>query len=224
MSSGIEVPTHLALAILVAAGVVPSADIPGGVGREVSVRHQSTGTLPDDRWIELLFTHGHDADVALARRIFRTGSGHIYVPVADDRRDLLALKKNPVLVARVMALAARANSDDLEQLLGRSATMSEVFAAHVLGPKGAAELITAAAANPRQPSIEVLPASALRYPQLFFERTRPRSAAGVLEMLSSAFEKAVQTEIGQRRVAAERRTLAKSASSTRQAGGSIARP
>lgn len=202
MSSGVDVPAHLAFAILMAAGVVPGdAPAPAAQSEARAGQHRAAA-LADEQWLDLLQAHGEEAGVTLARRIFRTGSGRAYVPVAEDRQEILALKRNQAVVSKVLALAAKANALELEQRLGRPATMSEIFAAHVLGAKDAADLITAATATPLRASIEVLPAAALQHPGLFFDRTRPRSCAGVMEALSAAFEKAVQIDIGQRRAAA----------------------
>lgn len=223
LSSGVEVPAHLAVAILMAAGVVPGdAPAPAAQSAARAVPHRAA-VLADDQWLELLHAHGETAGVALAKRVFKTGSGRIYVPVAEDRQDILALKRNQAVVSRVMALAAKANAQELEQQLGRPATMSEIFAAHVLGAQGAADLIAAAATEPQRPSIEVLPAAALQYPGLFFDRTRPRSCAGVLEALSNAFEKAVQTDIGAKRAAASKGALPKSSTWATQVSSTVVR-
>lgn len=223
MSSGIDVPAQVAFAILVAAGVMPEAGDGSSPLPAAQIRVQATGGLPDERWLEHLYNHGEAAGVPLARRVFITGSGRLYVPAAEDRQEIAALKQNATVVARVLALAARANAQDLEQQLGRPATMGEMFAAHQLGVTAAAELIAAAAQDPRRPSIEVLPAQALAHPELFFERTRLRSSAGVLEILSAAFERAVQAEIGQRRAAAARGELPKSAKSAAQVSSTVMR-
>ncbi len=224
MSSGIDVPAQVAVAILVAAGVMPeAADAPQSRHPVAQVRPHSTRALSDERWLHHLYHHGDAAAVPLARRIFKTGSGRLYVPAAQDRHEIAVLKQNPAVVARVLALVAKANAQDLEQQLGRPATMSEMFAAHQLGVTAAAELIAAAAQDPRRPSIEVLPAQALAYPELFFERTRPRSSAGVLEILSAAFEKVVQSEIGHRRAVAERGERPRTARSAVQVSSTVIR-
>lgn len=205
MSSAIDVPAQLALAILLATGIVPrgTPSFERSAAQALDRTRASTGFgFTDESWLAMLYAHGEAAgQQALARRIFRTSSGRFYVPVDDDRRAIRALQRNPALAERIVAASAEASAEALKAKLGRTATLSEIYAAHVLGVEPAAGLIASAALAPRRLAIEVLPAAALQHADLFFNDTRPRTTGALLEALSVAFEKSVRAELASRRAA-----------------------
>ena len=125
MSSAVDIPLHLALALLLATG----RPLPDHIDRRVLaprppdvrvVRHPSLG-YDEERWLGAVQRHGRAAGLDdLAGRVFRTSSGRVYAPVDADRRSILALLSEPAVVARVASAAAKADSERLARQLGRA--------------------------------------------------------------------------------------------------------
>ena len=197
MSSVLEVPVQLALAILLAVDPAPAPVEP--VGRDSS-EAGSAWTQPrrldfgysDETWLALVQTHGTAAGLGpLAGRAFRTSSGRIYVPMAEDRQAILELKLDPAIAPLIATEAARANASHLQNVLARPAAPAELFMAHHLGAEATTGLLLTAARDPQWPATEIAPAAALEHPEAFFQDVRPRSVAGVVRVFAAAFERAV---------------------------------
>ena len=193
VSSVLEVPTQLALAILLAVSPAPGEPepaMPGGTHTVTAASRLDLG-YSDATWLRLVQAHGAAAGLDdLARRIFRTSSGRIYVPVDADRQAVLALKQDPAIAPRIATEAARANARQLQRALGRPTTSGELLLAHRLGLQTATDLLVSAAREPQRPASEVAPAAALADPAAFFQDVRPRSSAGVVRIFTSAMERA----------------------------------
>lgn len=138
----------------------------------------------ESTWLEMIARHGAEHGRANEAAAIDTSSGRARVADPQTRQAILALRDDPELSARMAGELARDNAAHLERGLGRAATPSELYAAHVLGPGGAVKLIRAAG--------DGAPNAAAMFPQaaeanrwLFFDRAgAPRSAAGLLERLS----------------------------------------
>ncbi len=55
---------------------------------------------------------------------------------AATRRDILALRTDPEISARMAGEFARENAETLQARLGRAPSAGELYAAHVMGPAG----------------------------------------------------------------------------------------
>jgi len=102
---------------------------------------------------------------------------------AGARREILALRTDPELSARMAAELARENAAMLQTRLGRAPSAGELYAAHVMGPGGAARLIEAAA-NGAQSAAAIFPREAAANRGLFYANGEPRSAQQLLQRLS----------------------------------------
>lgn len=190
MSSVLDIPLHLALALVLANG----ASLPERVDRRVlapqviaaaPVRRPDFG-YDEERWLGAVRRHGRAAGLDdLAGRVFQTGSGRIYAPVEADRKAILALLAEPAVVARVAMAGARADGEHLTVLLARAPTPAELYAAHLLGIEAATVLLQLAD-GPSRPAAETLPQAALAHPALFFRGTRPRTAPEILREIELA--------------------------------------
>ena len=65
----------------------------------------------------------------------RYGAQHNVATDGQSRADLLALRNDPDLSARMAGELARENSKILEKKLGRPATSAELYVAHFMGPQ-----------------------------------------------------------------------------------------
>ena len=138
----------------------------------------------ESTWLDMVRRHGADHGLgAYANQIdVRGGRSHVADPAM--RREILALRFDPELSARMAGELSRENAAFLESRLGRPASAGELYAAHVMGPAGASRLI--AAANDGAPSAAALfPREAAANRHLFYTRDgTARSAAQLLERLN----------------------------------------
>ncbi|MGE0829413.1 MAG: hypothetical protein AB7O04_08695 [Hyphomonadaceae bacterium] len=130
-------------------------------------------------WLEMVRRHG--AQHGLAREAQALNSGRVD---ASTRRDILNLRFDPELSARMAGELWRENARTLEARLGRAPNEGELYAAHVMGPQGAARLINAAQRGEAN-AAALFPREAAANQHLFFDRAgNARSASGLLERLS----------------------------------------
>jgi hypothetical protein len=133
----------------------------------------------DSTWLDMVRRHG--AEHGLGAEAAALSSGHVD---ADARRNILALRNNPEIAARMAGELVRENAATLERTLGREPNAGELYAAHVMGAGGASELIQAAQRG--EPNASALfPREAAANRGLFFASSgEPRSAQGLLDRLS----------------------------------------
>ena len=102
----------------------------------------------------------------------------------SQRQSILDLRFNPDLAAQMAGELTRENANVLQTKLGREATSRELYAAHVLGPDGAARLIHAAAVGQAK-AAALLPRAAAANHNIFYEKDgTARSAGDVLAKLN----------------------------------------
>jgi hypothetical protein len=137
----------------------------------------------ESTWLDMVRRHGVEHGLgAIAQQIELRG-GRSVVTDPAQRRAILDLRFDPEIAARMAGELARENASLLEARLGRAPSAGEIYAAHVLGPAGAARLIEAAASG--SPSAAALfPEAARANRGLFYDRSgAPRSAQGLLDRL-----------------------------------------
>ena len=195
MSSVLEVPIQLALAMALA--LAPDAtrqQLPG----VLAVAAKSPAVVYSDTdWVRAVQAHGAAAGQArLARRIFRTSAGRIYVPVEQDRARILALRADAAVVLRIASEAARSSAKLLAHRLGREPSLSELYMVHTLGVDVAQALLSAASHEPARRAAEIAPEAALAHPALFFQQGKLRTAAQVVTAFDEAFAAAARRAAG----------------------------
>jgi hypothetical protein len=133
----------------------------------------------DSTWLDMVRRHG--ADHGLAREAAALNSGHVD---AETRRNILALRNDPEIAARMAGELVRENADALTRSLGRAPNAGELYAAHVMGAGGAAQLIQAAERGVSD-AASLFPREAAANRALFFTSGgEPRSAQELLDRLS----------------------------------------
>lgn len=116
----------------------------------------------------------------------RYGGKYGLAPAKDaaGRKALLDLRYDPDLAAKMAGELTRENSATLERKLGRAPSSGELYAAHVLGPDGAARLIEA---DPGASAAALFPKAAAANRSLFYDRAgAPVNAATLLAKLDLA--------------------------------------
>jgi hypothetical protein len=133
---------------------------------------------------------------AQADAITRQSDGTYTIPDASQRQAILDLRRDPKISATLAGALTQQNADALGAALGREPTAGDLYAAHVLGAKGAAALISTARAFPERAAALDLPEAAAANRGLFYDRTgRPRSAAELYASLAAAAQGAAATDL-----------------------------
>lgn len=97
----------------------------------------------------------------------RYGAKHGVKTDGLSRSDLLELREDAGLSARMAGELAGENAKILERKLGRPATSAELYAAHFMGPTDAARLVEAARANAGGAAAAIFPRAALANASVF---------------------------------------------------------
>ncbi len=97
----------------------------------------------------------------------RYGAQHQVGTEGLTRDQLLALRTDADLSARMAGELARENAAILGKKLGRQPTSAELYTAHFMGPQDAARLIKAARRNDAGPAADMFPRAALANASVF---------------------------------------------------------
>jgi Transglycosylase SLT domain len=131
----------------------------------------------DSTWLDMVRRHGAEHGLGPQAAALSNGAD------AETRRDILALRRDPELSARMAAELARENANTLQARLGRAPNAGELYAAHVMGSGGAIRLIEAAQ-HGAPSAAAIFPREAAANRGLFYTNGEPRSAQGLLDRLS----------------------------------------
>jgi hypothetical protein len=124
-----------------------------------------------------------------ADAITQNADGRYEVADPATRNSIMQLRSDPSASAMMAGAFTRANSDQLQNAIGRKPTEGELYIAHFLGPDGAGKLIGVAATQPNANAASMFPQAAAANPSIFYDRAgNGRSAADVYANLSGKFE------------------------------------
>lgn len=118
-----------------------------------------------------------------AAQITRTAGGKLSVADPAQREQILNLRFDADLSARLAGELAGENSQYLQSRLGRAANSTDLYTAHFLGPAGAVKLLSAGA---NAKAADLLPAAAKANPHVFFEKGRARSVGQVVASIAES--------------------------------------
>jgi|GEM_PF-2153961 len=130
----------------------------------------------ESTWLDMVRRHGAGHGLGAQATALQSGAN------AETRRDILALRSDPEISARMAGELARENATTLEARLGRSPNAGELYAAHVMGPGGALRLIEAAQQGVSN-AVSLFPREAAANRGLFYANGQPRSAQALLDRL-----------------------------------------
>ncbi len=124
----------------------------------------------ESTWLSMVDRHGakHGLD-NYAALIDRDGQGR---PVAVDeaaRQEILDLRKDPKLAALMAGELAAENKAYLQRHTGREPSQTDLYLAHFLGPRGAADFLNAMSNNAERPAAPDFPAAARSNPSIFYD-------------------------------------------------------
>jgi hypothetical protein len=140
----------------------------------------------DQTWLSMLKTsgakHGYGA---YAAQIVKGGDGRYHVPDPDVRKQVMGLRYNPDANAVMAAEMTAGHAAYLKGRIGRDPTQGELYAAHFLGPDGAADLIQAANRRPQATAAAMFPAAARANHNIFYRHGRALDVAEVMANLKT---------------------------------------
>ncbi len=195
LSSIFDVPAQLMLVLsLAASGAETEVKGPRQVATSANVittavrstqRLQGPYRFGANIWLHAL-KDAPDADglSALSRRIFRTSSGRLYVPVAAERRQILDARFDRAIASRIARAFAERNARLLRPAIGRKVNAADLYIAHLFGPKGAIKLIKLAMEKPGARAVNHAPQLARALPEAFYRRATPLTLGDVYGRLT----------------------------------------
>ena len=142
----------------------------------------------EQTWLGVVKSDGDKAGLAsYAAAITARPDGTLGVGDAATKQAILKLREDPAVASVMAGALTRQNRDALAAATGREPSGGELYAAHVLGARGAADLIRAAQQSPGRTAAIDFPEAAAANRGIFYDRSgRPRGAAEVYATLAGA--------------------------------------
>ena len=194
VTSLLDVPAHLALALSLAAATAASEPARGSIA-EAPPPVAAAAFLPEPvagpyRFSERMWLRALKDDLPrdahiYAHAIFRTSGGRYYVPRPAERTEILAARDDATLAARAARALGRSNAHKLRTRLGRAPSVGELYIAHLYGPEAAAKLILRVRSHPDEPLAQFAPELAAKAGELFGERPRDFTLAKLYAKLTT---------------------------------------
>ena len=141
----------------------------------------------EQTWLGLMKQEGPRLGLSdLSDAISARGEGGYAVADGSARSAILKLREDPRLSAMMAGVLTQQNRTSLSAATGREPNSGELYLAHVLGPRGAADVIKAANDNPDRPVAEAMPEAAAANRSIFFDRQGRARGAGELYAILAA--------------------------------------
>lgn len=141
----------------------------------------------EQTWLGLVKSEGPRLGLAQQANAIQTRSDGTHV-VSDPaaRQTILNLREDPKVASVLAGTFTQRNRDVLAQGLGREPSAGDLYVAHFLGARGAAQLIGAAQQSPHRPAATDFPEAAAANRSIFFDRSgRARGAGEVYTLLAA---------------------------------------
>ena len=123
----------------------------------------------EQTWLSTVKSDGANFGLSAEANAISKGSDGTYTVADPERRQqILDLRKDPVLSANLAGVLTQKNQAYLQQATGLEPTAGELYIAHFLGAKGAADLISAAQSNPTLKASDLFPQAAQANKSLFY--------------------------------------------------------
>lgn len=131
----------------------------------------------EQTWLSVVKRHGAKHGLTEAAASIRQGGDGRLRIEGDARAAVLGLRFDPRAAAAMAAELASDHAAYLRGRIGREPTAGELYAAHFLGPAGAAQLVEARESRPGASAASLFPAAARANPGVFSREGRPASVA-----------------------------------------------
>jgi hypothetical protein len=171
--------------------LVATAQRESALGPSAKARTSSASGLfqfIEQTWLGLVKGEGAKHGLGdYAAAVASRSDGTLTVPDPAVRREILALREDPVVAAKMAGVLTQKNRDVLAGEIGREPTPADLYIAHFLGARGASELIRTAQRNPARPAAGDFPEAAAANRTIFYDRSgRARGAGEVYAVLAAS--------------------------------------
>jgi len=140
----------------------------------------------EQTWLGTIKAHGaRHGYGSYASQIVRGGDGRYYVPDARARQQVLGLRYDPEAASVMAAEMTAGHAAYLKGRTGRQPNAGELYAAHFLGPAGAATLIRATQTSPNASAAALFPQAAGANRSIFYRNGQPVTVTALMANLSS---------------------------------------
>lgn len=139
----------------------------------------------DDTWLRMVDRYGEKYGLKQEAGAIQVDGRNVDVASRQERSDILALRKDPMIAARMAGELANENATILRNKIGRNPSEKELYIAHFMGPSGAANLINAVKSGSNEKAADLFPAAARANPAIFNEKSgQARSVSAVYAELT----------------------------------------
>jgi hypothetical protein len=142
----------------------------------------------EQTWLGLIKSEGDKNGLAeYARAVSQRPDGRYGVDDPAMRQAILELRRDPEVASVLAGALTQKNRDALTAELGREPSDADLYVAHFLGARGAADLFRTARQNPRHAVAADFPQAAAANRTIFFDsQGRPRGAGEVYALLAQS--------------------------------------
>ena len=149
----------------------------------------------EQSWLGVMKEHGAEHGMGWAAdRIQRGANGRYYVADPNARQAILGLRTDPRAASLMAAEHAADNKAELEGMLGREATGTDLYMAHFLGIGGAKKFLGQMQVNPGRSAAAMFPAAARANSSIFYaEGGRARSLSEIYDRFAGKLDRGAET-------------------------------
>lgn len=146
----------------------------------------------DQTWLKTIKENGEEYGLGDVADKIKIGSNGIATVASEaDRKEILALRKDPEVSALMAAALAKDNKDALEQKVGGKVGATEMYLAHFLGSGGASNLLNKLKTDPSAKAADILPQAAQANKSVFYnsETGEARSVSEIYQKYAKKFDR-----------------------------------
>lgn len=141
----------------------------------------------EQTWLSMVKQEGPKQGLSNYADAISETSGRLTVADPAAREKILELRKDPQVAAVMAGALTQKNREQLAGALGRQPHAGELYMAHVLGARGASDLIKSATSDPTRSAAKDFPEAAAANRGIFFDKSgRARSAQEVYGVLAAS--------------------------------------
>ncbi|PZU90863.1 MAG: lytic transglycosylase [Chelatococcus sp.] len=142
----------------------------------------------EQTWLSMVKQEGPKQGLAnYADAISQSSDGRLTVSDPSAREKILSLRKDPQVAAVMAGALTQKNRDQLAASIGRQPNAGELYMAHVLGARGASDLIRSVASDPGRAAASDFPEAAAANRGIFYDKAgRARSVQEVYGVLAAS--------------------------------------
>lgn len=141
----------------------------------------------EQTWLSMVKQEGPKQGLSQYADAISESGGRLTVADPSAREKILQLRNDPQVAALMAGALTQKNRDQLAGALGRQPQAGELYMAHVLGARGASDLIKAAASDPNRVAARDFPEAAAANRSIFYDKAgQARSVQEVYGVLAAS--------------------------------------